>query len=302
LGRKKWRNSNLTNPNKEDTTMATLEEKAILVKPTIGVWEGRIKFHEAEMEFDQKHGSKNATSIRKVLFDCSEFKRMDQVANKMRRKVHDVLTLPWGKDGTGILPIESHEKYMKQARECKDEFEEAYRAFEKIFDNQVNVVEKARLNSSWRREDYPTKQELRKKFYFEIYFSPIPSSADFRLNAQHDDIKEIVASLEEKRDERLKEALRDPYERLYEAIKHLHKRLSEADKGFKTAMVGNIAELVQILPSLNLTGDERLTELTKLAEEELASLDTKDLSASKELREVTMELTEEMMKEMESLL
>jgi hypothetical protein len=71
--------------------------------------------------------------------------------------------------------------------------------------------------------------------------------------------------------------MRDPYERLYAHINRMVERLSEKDNVFRDSLVTGLAELCQILPALNLTGDARLEELRKRAERMVCDLDPQDL-------------------------
>jgi hypothetical protein len=277
-----------------------LEEKALLAKLAISVWEGKKKDKGVELKVDEMYKSVNAGSFRKTLLASPELSNIGSFANKAR-DIHNTLTLPWNGDGTGILNIELHNDYVKKMRQCRDDFFDAVNAFSVVYSDQKEK-DKTRLGGLYNHKDYPLWAELSLKFRFEIFFLPLPSKEDFRIQLQSDEVEKIRSEFETHFKRVFNEATKDLYRRLYEVIQHLYERLEDKKAVFRDSLITNIAELVQILPKLNITGDEKLIELTKLAEEELAGLDPQDLRDSKELREVTADLAGEMLKEMESVL
>ena len=285
--------------SKEDNTMK-LEEKALLAKLKIGVWEARKKDKSVEMMIDETYKSHNIGSFRKIILNLPELKELESLGNQAR-SIHRTLTSPWNSDGTGILPIELHADYIKKLRSIKDKFEETFEKLESKYDDQI-VKERDRLKTLFNPSDYPNLQELKGKFTFEIFFLPVPTVGDFRINLQSSEVDEIKSQFNDHLNSILADASRDLYQRLHDVIKHMYDRLSDPDGKFHNSMVKNIAELVQILPKLNFAGDEKLAELTRITEEELANLDTDDLRKFPEFREATADLAGEILKEVEELL
>ncbi|MDE0381956.1 MAG: hypothetical protein OXI20_22200, partial [Rhodospirillales bacterium] len=86
-------------------------------------------------------------------------------------------------------------------------------------------------------------------------------------------------------EERLHDAVGDLYRRLGEAVERVSERLREDDEGkplvFRDSMIGNIRELVDIVPRLNIFGDETLAQLCGQVKEKIAGVEPDALRPSK---------------------
>jgi hypothetical protein len=78
-------------------------------------------------------------------------------------------------------------------------------------------------------------------------------------------------------EDRLEDAQRlgqaDLYRRLAAVVSRMATTLSEPDKIFRDSLVGNIRDLCNLLPSLNIAADPGLDSLNRDIERRLASLD-----------------------------
>lgn len=278
-----------------------LEEKAMLAKLGIGVYEGgkQSKILQEEIE-DAKKMSKNAVSVRKRLLATPELRALATIADQ-GRNIHKLMTSPWNGDGTGILPITLYTEYLKKVRDCRDRFIEAKKVLMDAYD-QLVIDDRKRMGTEYDIHDYPLKKTLDHRFYFEIQFTPIPSRDNFIVALQEDEVNRIKEEFDEQYKSRWTEATKASYKKLYDVIQKMYETLSDPEAKFHDTLVTNIAKLVEVLPALNVTGDDTLTELTKLAEEELANIDPQELRDFSDYRKVTADLAGAMMEKIEDIL
>src|ERR1700744_3225486 len=60
---------------------------------------------------------------------------------------------------------------------------------------------------------------------------------------------------------RTRKAILDIWTRIKDAVSHMVERLSDQEAVFRDTLVENIKELIDVLPRLNFTGDENITDI-----------------------------------------
>ena len=81
--------------------------------------------------------------------------------------------------------------------------------------------------------------------------------------ASHD-TERVKRGIEREIEERLHDAVDDLYRRLGEAVERVSERLTEDGEGkplvFRDTMISNVRDLVDVVPRLNIFGDDRLAQ------------------------------------------
>jgi hypothetical protein len=172
--------------------------------------------------------------------------------------------------------------------------------FERVVRRQREAPEE--LGTLFNIKDYPGMREengvlrflfpneLRDEFSFATDVKPITNPEDFRVaigDAERDRLKRQMA---ESVQAWLRTATRDLWQRLFDVVSHMSGRLSEynsAEDGKKPklykSMVSNIAEIVDVLPRLNVGGDAELDRMTETVRRSLI-VDTDELKKSETAR------------------
>jgi hypothetical protein len=133
-----------------------------------------------------------------------------------------------------------------------------------------------------RAEDYPELEEVKLKFGFRRTVKPVPEAGDFRLDIPANDLEEMRAEFNTQQDNKLADAMREPWERLHEMLVGMSKKLDDTSGGKKRyhdTLVSNPLELCSLLTKMNITNDPKLEEARK--ELELTMLGT-NIDAIKE--------------------
>jgi hypothetical protein len=93
-------------------------------------------------------------------------------------------------------------------------------------------------------------------------------------------------------------AMQDLWKRLSVPLAHFTETMSTEDKIFRDATVGNLRAIVDLLPSLNFTGDPQLEHMRKEIEAELTAYDPKELRDDPLVRKAVAGKAKEIMDEM----
>lgn len=147
-------------------------------------------------------------------------------------------------------------------------------------------------------------QELRDKFSFATDVKPLPDANDFRVNIGDEERERLKKQIAESVQASLRASTRDLWQRLYEVVGHMATRMAEynaAEDGKRPklykSMVTNIVEIVDVLPRLNISGDEELSRMTDTIRHSLL-VDTDELRNSESLRTDTAKAAADIMQRM----
>ena len=259
-----------------------LQEKAILIDLNLSMWTARKYDKKVSDEVADKHGtSSDVGRYNKATIDRNGIKPIQKVANEART-FHYENTLPWFDSGGRILPTTNYFEYMNKMRELKDSFESAVATFTKEYAGYVKTA-KERLKDMFNPEDYPTG-DIADRFSFYVQALPIPASKDFRVNISSDEIKKIKEEVEGRLKTIQEEAVKDLWSRMYKVVNHMSEILSSRTAKFKNSLIGNLDELVKLLPKLNITDDPNLEAIRKEIEKSLTKYDPDNLRVDKKER------------------
>lgn len=276
-----------------------ITEKAILATLNIGQYTGKKQDKKAERTIESTYQAHDVGTYRKATIAKEALEEVSKTVNEIRTYFY-THTLPWTDEGKRLKSMEGFLEFTAQIRNYETIFNNKADQFTA---NYPDLIEEAknRLNGLFNQKDYPTPQEIRGKFYFDIRFDPIPEAGDIRVNIQQDELDKLNADLETRKNEAIAQAMKDPYIRLHNAIKHAQEKLSDPKAIFRDSLIDNLVDLVKILPSLNITSDPKLDELRKEVSEKLTQNNPETLREDKTARQETAEKASELLKKMEGL-
>lgn len=267
-----------------------LTQKAMLISLSISQWLARIQDREISKKIPMDYLAKSGTGIwTKRLFKESVTMAKIQALISNTKKYHSDMTLPWTK-GVGILPSVKYLEYIQKMRAFNTELETVVLQLSSEFPNLIQQ-DQQNLGNMYKAEDYPDHSKLRYKFKIDIEASPIPEKGDWRVDLSNEEIEKLEEETEKKQKVKMEEAMKKLWEKLYEPVKKMSETLASG-KNFHKTLVTNISDLINILPDLNLNGDQNLEELRKEIEEKLCEFSSQQLKDSTYLRETTAEAAE----------
>lgn len=203
------------------------------------------------------------------------------------RAWHARQTLPWSDTGTRLLPMSSFLDYKKQLNVLENNYNLLVDSFIQSYPDLVSASAFT-LGKLFNRDEYPEAEKIRGKFGFNYFFSPVPMSGDFRVDAGEAAIKELQLSYESEYERRLNSAMQSAWDRLYTCLDHMKERLEETSSGdrktFRDSLIKNAEELVEALTHLNVTKDPKLEQARVDLSKAILGVEAKDLRDSAEIR------------------
>lgn len=264
-----FNNHNLHSQSKTKKMNNTLKERAILVNLTIAQWSGRKYDQTATKEVEKNHNTTNAGRFNKLLINSDKFKLISKKAGEIRR-YHYKNTVIWDDAGARILPADHYFEYLQGLSPMKDEFEKSVSDFKKEY--AILIAEaKQRLNGLFRESDYPAPANMEEKFKIGISFVPIPDIEDFRMTIENEEIEKIKDQMKSDFDSKVRGISNDLFSRAKELLVHFKEKMEDAKGIFRDSLIGNIVELSELLPKMNLGNNPDVDSLA-------ASLKTFDVN------------------------
>ena len=193
-------------------------------------------------------------------------------------------TLPWDDQGSRLLTVANYERYTELMDGLRERMVRERARFIEDYDDNIDRA-RLELGQLFRIEDYPSKEDLQGKFGLRYRIIPVPDADHFMAKLVSDDTDRVKRDIESQIEERLNDAVGDLYRRLGEAVERVSERLREDDEGkplvFRDSMIGNIRELVDVVPRLNIFGDDELAQLCQQVKDRIADVEPDALRPSK---------------------
>lgn len=245
-----------------------LNDRALLVQLNVSQWTARKYDKRASTQVTTAHGAASAAGrFNKSLLPMND--KLENIHRKttlIRTKYYDN-TLPWGLDGTMMLPTTNYLAFMSDFRKEKGEWELLVQEFLGEYDRMKLDAQRV-LGSLYDPVDYPNTLELRRKFNMDMAVFPVPS-ADFRVAIGSEELTRIQQDVERRVKEAEQAALKDVWNRLYERVKHMAEKLADPKAIFRDSMVENAREICAMLPRLNFSDDPNLEAMRQQVEASL---------------------------------
>jgi len=252
-------------PTENKRSNMRIRDKAVLVKLSLGAPGNTRKDPTITSEVKTKHslGDKAGRWL-KQLYPDEALKPVTVIGGEART-FHYANSLPWADEGWRILPTANHLAYTDKLRELRAKYLETAETHFLAKLNDWEDWAREQHNGTFDPADYLTADKLRRKFAFATEFSPIPDGEDFRDNAQVADEERAAMSAQvvDRVSAAVKAAECDLWERLTTPLSAIVERLSDPEHKFKDTLVGNVADIIRLVPALNLTGNAKLEEFRR---------------------------------------
>lgn len=245
-----------------------LNDRALLVQLSVSQWTARKYDKKATKEVADANGTTTAVGrYNKSLLPMNDL--LDNIHKKtthIRQRYYDN-TLPWGIDGTQMLPTSNYLQFMSDFRKERDEWNILVRNFVDHYDTLKEDAKRI-LGGLYDAADYPAAADIRQKFHMDMAVFPVPS-ADFRVSIASDELSRIQQDVERRVAEAQTNAMKDVWQRLFDRVKHMAEKLADPKAIFRDSMVENAREMCALLPRLNFADDPNLEALRQQVEASL---------------------------------
>jgi hypothetical protein len=275
------------------TQIMNLHERAILVHPSLPVWNDSIEDTEETLAVVEKHNAaKGSAKVSKRLIPTTAYTQRQRDAGEEQNAYHALVshlsavrlwhyknTLPWNRDGWHVLAMLNYEPYMDQWRKSKETYLRL-RDILAIDWNELVACSKRQLNGLGKGVNWPTVDDVLARFDMQVTPRPVPS-ADFRVSLGEAELAVLRESAEADMRDMAQQVTGEAAKRLYKCLDNIKKRLVEKNgirksgyADFRDTLIENAREICDILTRLNVTDDPSLekyrreTELLAMSEPE----------------------------------
>ena len=242
-----------------------LNDRALLVQLSISQWTARKYDKTATRQVaDANNTTMSAGRYNKSLLPMNDL--LDHVhkkASHIRTKFY-ANTLPWGIEGTQMLPTSNYLSFMTDFRKEKGEWSTLVDNFVNNYDQLCHDAQRI-LGNLYNASDYPSVSEISTKFHMDMAVFPVPST-DFRVSIGSDELARIQQDVERRVADAQATAMKEVWQRLYDRVKHMAEKLADPKAVFRDSMIENAREICMILPRLNFTDDPNLESLRQEVE------------------------------------
>lgn len=245
-----------------------LSDRALLVQLSVSQWTARKYDKKATQDVATSYGTTtSAGRFNKALLPMNDL--LDRVHKKtthIRTKFY-ANTLPWGMEGTMMLPTSNYLNFVTEFRKEKSEWQYLVDDFVNNYDN-LKMDAQRLLNGLYNEADYPSSRDIVDKFKMDMAVFPVPST-DFRVAIGSDELTRIQEDVERRVAEAQTVAMREVWDRLYDRVKHMAEKLADPKAIFRDTLVDNLREQCDMLTRLNFTDDPNLEALRSEVESNL---------------------------------
>ena len=245
---------------------------------------GRLYDRQASDHVAAAHDAlTGAGRYNKRLLPKAAFAALTTTMSEARTK-HYANSLPWDDKGARLLTVANYEHYTELMDGRRERVVRERTCFIEDYDEYVDQA-RLDLGKLFRIEDYPSKEALQVKFAIRYRITPVPDADHFIAQLASDDTEGVKRDIERHVEEQRHGAVGDLYRRCGEAVERVSGRLREDGEGkplvFRDTMIWNLRDLVDIVPRLNIFGDENMAQLCEQVKEKIASVEPDALRPSK---------------------
>lgn len=278
--------------NTTTTPRFNIDTCAMLVEFNASVWTARkLDKSTTDEVTSNKNAAKDAARVNKhLLAGRTELEVIQQAVGRARQYVYDN-TSPWSDSGLRLLPNTRFIKFAERMNEFDEEIAALVKAFIAIYPSLITAQAMA-LGDMFRRDDFPTPNDLVTKFSFRVNYMPVPTAGDFRVDVGNKAQEELKAKLEALTQERIDHAMADVRARLGERLKRISDRLTtdyvqgEAKtRRFHDTLVDGALEMCDLAKSLNIINDPALETARRELEQLLIGVTPSELRKDETIRQ-----------------
>lgn len=264
-------------------TANNLGSKAMLVRLSIKQWSIRKYDRNVTQKIAQDYQTTmEAGRYTKVLLAENAIRKMSKILNEAR-SYHYERTLPWYDWGPRLLPAANYLEYTQKIQFFKTEFEKAVNEFIQNYQTYVDEARR-RLNGMFNPNDYPRQSVIAHYYGFKVSVDPLPDKDDFRVSLGESEVAAIQADIEARTREAQASGMRELWTRLHDAVNSMVERLSDDKAIFRDSLVGNLTDLVSLLPKMNIADDQDLDAMARQVEKRLCGFNPDQLRSDKKSR------------------
>jgi len=294
-----------------DQVEKTFQKKVLVLELHVGQWRYKRPSKKAlaamadKLGIDEKH-----LSAQYLAADRIYFKPLERCITDFKAVITDH-TLGHSEKANYTLPVSNYELIDETIRDFCLEFEKHVSGIASQFD-RIKTEARNALNGDFglfNDLDYPSIEQLtgdtvihrqgearrtKGKYYFSYKFKPYTTAGSLQADLVSDSLKDLKKIMEQETLNDFHSVIGDIWDRIFTCTKNLKDAMKKPDRQdksgefqapiFRDSIIGNIKELVNIIPSLNIFEDPAIDQARTELIKELCDIDPQELRDNKEKR------------------
>ena len=271
------------------TNQVSISSSAMLVDLNINTWTARKLDRTVTDEVNHaKRANHKAARVNKHLLpEVEHLDRILKYSTAVRNWVYEK-TLPWSDRGPRLITTAAFFDFKREIDEHKREFDTMVENFITYYPTLIST-QAFKLGDMFNREDYPSVDDVARRFNFSVSYLPVPEAGDFRVDIGQEAVEELRKQYDEAYSRRWDNAVNDIKQRLLGGLHHLSDRLSPNEDGerkrFRNNILEEFADTISTVRALNITKDEAIYALIDQSEKVIANITVDDVKESDAVRE-----------------
>lgn len=286
--------------------LPNLASSGVLLALNMSVWEAAKKDKSSEEDIKNLKGagSKRAHTVRKHLFaECQALDNIKALRGEARLWFNKV-TMEWNTPFRYCTTL-SYFETTADFSNLKMRFDNLVNIFLGVYQTEISK-QAFMLGASFNPNEYPSVEEVRRKFRFELDEGPVPLPTDFRVSITNEALKEMQERCARNTEARMKAMMSDVWGRVKDRVEHIKERMDavleyepgqvEEEKEYDDAgnctgvkiikkrrpklhdtMLDHAIELTEMLRQFNVFNDPKLEEARQMLKSAIIHVDMKSL-------------------------
>ena len=258
-----------------------ISEKAVLANLKVSRWGTSKHDKNADRVISERYQLADSVGrYTKTLMKEEALKDIGTIANQARN-YHNEVTLAWSDSYGRILPTKMIAEWRAQMEKYEVMFQKAVEYAEKHYPSYVENAETT-LGKLFKREEYPKSITDYYSFAFEI--TNVPDQRDFRIDLEQGELDRIKKDMEKNMGNSLNTAMGDLYNKVQKTVDALVVKLDDETGVFRDSLIGNIQDIVELLPKLNIMEDKKIDDIGKEIKEKLLKHNPEEIRGDRKTR------------------
>ena len=283
--------------------MTELSSRAMLVSLTLRAWKGTATDREIAAQAEEYNKAESGTM--RVIKELTPKHYIQPITHIMgiARQEHYSHTVGGLVRGQHLLATAMFDRYIMIQGEIRDQF---WRKVEQFLEAYPEIIEQApkRLHNAYKESDFPTVKQIKTYFGYDLQFSPVPSTGDWRLEGmQSHDVQKLRNEVQDEVRSMFNAATMEVFERAREVLGRIASQARAYKPGpgsgqLRDATIMHLKEMAEIITKMNITDDPELQRVGYEMIENFADCEGEVLRHNEEARLKIAEAAERIMARM----
>lgn len=278
----------------------TIQESALLIKIKCKKWQHSKNDKDAATALAIEHNvfdkagnpDHKAFSVYQNMADVPVIKALDKTIGQVGNNVSRKMLLPWT-EGEHLVTADILDKVEQKIEGYQDKMVDLKHELKKEWPIVLKDLEN-RLGNTFDPSFYPSVEEIADEYSITYKLKNLDDSNDIRVKLPNSKIQKIKEDAEEEISRKVRIAQDKIHERVIGVLEAMilglerHGVIEEGatkPSKFGNSTIANVKELADILPDLNIFGDDQLDIASNKIISRLRNLNPEELRGSKDKRE-----------------